>query len=340
MPHNLVKLLEKNLSGLGLLAIMNFVDAVQCKALSADLAREFIQAWARSCTRLNTPNGTLYKLRSVRESHNNFLKNTGNELPSFKGHIFTILRYDDLDGRLNETTRFPGMVSIHNLAQRFREATNTANREHLERSILQIQEHATRDGYFDIQFKEGTSIKGKAHSLIWIATAEPGAILKDQESHRSTARSAADITRDNLGLIHIGFDFVNKEQDFPLLVALKIDTSELFSSTGPIHSKPWRPTAIDAGDHSRFRGAYGDLRKCAKEWGRAIHLEALTDQSGSLGATEAVVMNFRPKKAKMTFLGFPRIPRGDLPGRNDTAFVKNLLRQRSQKSLKLRFINI
>ncbi len=338
MPYSLRKLLGKTPSGL--LVIMNFVDAVHCKALSNDLAHKFISEWDCKCKKSSSADEALSKMRPLRESHSRFFKNTGNELQEINDYIFTIMRYEDIHDKFDQSTKTntkkSKLVSVHNLAKNFHNATDDNARSQLEDRILQQQEYATKNGYFDVHFNQNDTIKGSIKKLVWITTAEPGIALKDKTCHHSSISKAADITRDNLGLVHIGFDKIKGKQDFPLLVALKIRATELFSSTRNV---PWRPTAIDAGNCRRFRGAYGDLRKNShNNWGRAIHLEALSDRSGSLGATEAVVMDFRPTSAKMTFLGFPR--NCYLPGNKDKEFVENTSRKRSQKILKSRFINI
>ena len=205
--------------------------------------------------------------------------------------------------------------------------------EENEKDILSVQEDLTSGfNYFETELKIDEFLKSDRAGLIWFSKDIAGAILKGEKCHKSTLKHLADIARDNLGISHFGANLNSSEKQYcPLLVAvkIKIDDHNLF-----------RPTVIDSGAHERFRGAYGDLRKDAKNYGRATQLEVLSDTNGKLGAMEIVTSNFNPIKVWLTFLGYPRVPRDDFPGVNDDWFCKNISHDRTPETIVRSFLSI
>lgn len=322
---------------MGRLVLFNFVDSVGNGALRRDLAARFIHAWAHECHSVANLESALQKLRTVRESNADFLRQTSHRVTPRDPDLYTVLRYEDIYRRFHDDTLSSTLSGVHSEAVKFGKATNEATRRTSEARILDFQDAHTSAGYYSVQLKTRETIKGiGSGKLIWLSTAPPGVKLSDPASFSSTARGQADIARDNLGLVHYGL--WRGRPDYPLLVALRFDSSEV--SAAAARYDPWRPTAIDAESNSRFRGAYGDLRRRAAKWGRAVHLESLSDRAGNLGAVEAVSPNFRPTRAAMRFLGYPKVPRGDVIGKRDANFVDAIGRRRSLSWVQEEFVAI
>jgi len=271
--------------------IMNFVDAVSKGALSENLARKFVRMWACKCSSISSCDEALWKLRSVRESDPDFLASTGCFIAPNDNFVYTIIRYDQLQSRLDNDTFSGLLASVHSSACDFENAVSEKKREILESRVLGFQDKYSDSGFFEVKFKRNETIKGNGKKLIWVSSADPGKVLSKDNTHfRSTAANPADIARDSLGLVHLGSN-QPQGQTSPLVVGLRIKATEVLGNIVSL----WRPTAIDAENHSRFRGAYGDLRRKACGWGHAVHLETLSDQRGDLGAVEAVIPDLRPK---------------------------------------------
>lgn len=338
MQTHLATLLSVSL--LGRLVIMNCVDSVANGAISRDLAGEFIREWAKRCADVTNPAEIFGKLRILRETDPRFRASTGRAIPAFRNSVFTVIEYARLFNQLHADTLLFEISELHSLAMDFSNCCDEGSRQELEKDILAAQDKYSEDGFVDIRFIERQTIKVAGNKLIWFSSAMPGIPLTDTFSHHQTAdHGAADIARDSFGLVHLGFNYEDGRRNFPLMVALKIDAREFFEKAA-VSAIPWRPTVIDAEQHTRFRAAFGDLRRKAGVWGRAIHLEQLSDRAGLLGAEEAVVPDFRPQTPRMTFLGYPRAPRNDFPGVNDDQFVANIQRRRNRSTLLDKFLEI
>ena len=322
---------------MGRLVLLNFVDSVRNGALCKELAARFILVWADECSGVSDLERVLEKLRRVRESQVDFLSRTSHDVAPKSPYVYTVLRYEDIYRRFHDNTLVATLSGIHTEAVKFGKALDETARQASEARILAFQGSQTTAGYYSVELKTRETIKGIGiGKLVWLSTAPPGERLGKSECYSSTAHSPADIARDNLGLVHYGL--CRGKPDHPLLVALRFDSRAVAPSTAK--EATWRPTAIDAESHSRFRGAYGDLRRRAGEWGRAIQLEGLSDRTGNLGAVEAVSPNFRPASAEMTFLGYPRVPRGDVIGKRDSEFECAIRRGRSLSWVQKEFVGI
>lgn len=321
----------------GRLVLFNFVDSVSNGALRKDLAASFITTWAGMCSGVTDLEGALQKLRVVRESKIDFVDQTSHPVEPGGPYLYTVLRYEEIYRRFHDDTLSSTLSGVHTEAVKFGRMADETARKVSEERILALQDVQTSAGYYSVELKSRETIKGLGNGkLIWVSTAPPGIKLNEPDCFGSTAPREADIARDNLGLAHYGL--WRGRRDYPLLVALRLETSEVLGAAAG--DGPWRPTAIDAEAHSRFRGAYGDLRRRAQKWGRAVHLESLSDRTGNLGAVEAVSSNFRPTRAAMTFLGYPRIPRDDVLGEKDDKFALEIGRRRKLSWAQEKFVEI
>ena len=130
----------------------------------------------------------------------------------------------------------------------------------------------------------------------------------------SCGRNRADIARDVLGLIH----YDNTWRGIPF-----IPLGAYYFTCDTDKQTVARPTIVEAGSHSRFKSTYGDFGGSVGSWGRAIDLSKLSEHPNH-GGREVIIKDFIPDEIHFTFLGYLRIPRGDVNGvsANDNDFLK------------------
>lgn len=305
-----IKALARKLEAepLGRLCIMNFVDGVSNGVFDRDVVKRFLTEWARATASMHSLGSILQEIRNVRERDLDvFGAGLGIELNCRSSDVWTVAVYRHVKTMLRDDTLSGGLSGAETATKKFDRSTDSTERNRIETYLLGLGER-------NVFFKP-KGIKDSDHKLIWISSSVPGEVLSGGICHASRCRSKADVARNSLGLVHY-----LPGSPPPILVALRINKSELPRLT--------RPTAIDAENHSRFRGAFGDLRKNASGWGRTIHLETLSDQIGKLGAPEAVCQNFRPKDAKLRFLGYLRTDAGT-GSAEDARFVRACERRRA-----------
>lgn len=295
----------------GQLCMINFVDGACCKVIDDALVAEFLEAWADNASKLTTIDEILGSLRPLKASDPKYQRNSGISISSPAGALFTVMKYDHIRGHLSRQTLAGELALAEDV---YTEYLNSSSDDwpDLETQLKDL-------GTLRVSFADGKGLKRDPKNTIWVSDALPGEALSDPICYCSNGDSDADTARENLGLVHIA---KNIDEPAPILVALEIQASDIPSSPGL-----WRPTQIDAEAHTRFRGAYGDLRKNATGWGRTIHLHKLSDRNGELGAPEAVTLSFRPRSAKLWFLGYPRL-RVDDGAVKDAEFVQNVARGR------------
>ncbi len=308
-----LKALKKNLeSGVaGQLCMINFVDGASCKVIDCSLAKDFIDNWADAASSLPTLDEVLGSLRSTKESDPKYQRNSGIPISSSASSLFVVLDYKHVRGQLSDHTLAGELALAEDIYTDYL-SSSPADWPDLETQLKDL-------GSLNVTFAVGKGLKRSSKNIVWVSTARPGEPLSETICFCSSGDSDADTARENLGLVHI---FRKPGEPPPVLVALEIDKSDIPSSPGL-----WRPTQIDAEVHTRFRGAYGDLRKNAAGWGRTVHLHKLSDRNGELGAPEAVTISFRPGSARLWYLGYPRL-RVEDGSVKDEEFVRNVARGR------------
>lgn len=336
MHDNLqVKALVDTLSStcIGQIAMLNFIDAVECGVFSSAIAKDFIVKWAEKCYSKESNEAINILWQVAQEFPDYFMQ--GKRYTYSQIELYTVLAYSDIKIRLsnniNEKYR-----EIFEIADDFCldfDNKNYSNMESNENDLLEVQGELTSEiNYFAAELKIDEFIKSDSAALIWFSKDIAGIGLKDKKCHKSTMISLADIARDNLGLSHFGTDLDSSGKKYcPLLVAIKIKIKE---------KDLFRPTVIDSAAHSRFRGAYGNLNEDAKNYGRATQLEVLSDINGKLGSMEIVTENFNPVKVELTFLGYPKVQRNDFLGVNDNLFQDNISHGRTVEIIARSFLSI
>lgn len=307
----MIKALAQKLDAepLGRLCIMNFVDGVSNSVFDQDVAKDFLTKWARATALMHSVDSILQEIRNVRESDLvAFGVGRGIDLNCRSSEVWTVAPYRHMRTMLRDDTLSGDLSGAETAVGRFDRSTDDVVRNQIEAYLLGLGER-------NVSFKP-KGIKDSDHKLIWFSSSAAGEVLSGAICYSSRCGSKADVARNSLGLVHY-----LPGSPPPILVALKIRKTELPQLT--------RPTAIDAENHSRFRGAFGDLRKNASGWGRTIHLEALSDRNGKLGAPEAVCHNFKPADAKLRFLGYLRTNAGT-GSTEDAQFVKACERRRAK----------
>ena len=73
-----------------------------------------------------------------------------------------------------------------------------------------------------------------------------------------------------------------------------------------------RPSVADLIDQKRFKGVFGDLAGATDYWGRALDLATMENGRPHRGGREVVVAASRPTTLHIAFLGYLRLPRGDV----------------------------
>jgi hypothetical protein len=291
----------------GQLCMINFVDGVSCKVIDGTLAKDFINTWANAASSLPTLDEVLGSLRPTKESHPKYQSNSGIPIRPSTNSLFTVMDYKYIRGHLSNHTLAGELALAEDIYTDYL-SSSPADWSDLETELKDL-------GSFNVTFAVGKGLKRSFKNIVWVSRARPGEPLSEAICFSSSGDSDADTARENLGLVHISR---KPDKPPPILVALEIDKSDIPSPPGL-----WRPTQIDAEAHTRFRGAYGDLQKNATGWGRAIHLHKLSDRNGELGAPEAVTLNFRPERARLWYLGYPRLCVDD-GSVKDEEFVRNV----------------
>lgn len=73
-----------------------------------------------------------------------------------------------------------------------------------------------------------------------------------------------------------------------------------------------RPSVADMVDSKRFKGVFGELSGKTDVWGRAVDLAKIGQARPHRGGREVVVEASRPRSLHVAFLGYVRLPRGDV----------------------------
>ena len=296
---------------LGQLCMINFVDAASCKSMERSTAKCFLRKWATASEGLTTFAEVIGNIRPCKESNSIFLSKNGIPVEGNQGPFYTVIEYKNLRQRIDHSILSRSLANIEDIFDMYQKSQST-QWEVMEKELKNL-------GKVDIRLSPGKGIKRSDKDIVWLSNVYPNLPLKEKLCYEASGPSDADTACNNLGLIH--FQRETQGEAPPMLVALEIDASEV--------KEIWRPTQIDAGTHGRFRGAYGDLRKQASGWGRAIHLKKLSDKTGNLGAPEGVTLNFRPSKMQMWFLGFSRLSINIADEvTEDKKFVNNIARRR------------
>ena len=291
--------------------MINFVDGSSCKVIEEGLAKEFLDNWADAASGLSTLDEVLGSLRPCKESDPKYQTKTGIPLTTTASSFFTVVEYKHIRGHIADSVLAGELALAEDIYTDFIRASR-AEWPDLETQLKGL-------GTINVRLASGKGLKRSPKNIVWVSTARPGVALEEDVCHKSSGDSEADTARENLGLVHIS---KRPSEPPPLLVALEINAPEVPSSPGI-----WRPTQLDAETHTRFRGAFGDLRKNAKDWGRTIHLHKLSDKNGELGAPESVTLSFSPGNLRLWFLGYPRLRVDD--GRSkDDEFVNKIARGR------------
>jgi hypothetical protein len=336
--HNNVKVISlvDTLQGtsVGQIAMLNFIDAVESGVFSREIAKEFIIKWAEESYE-KEPNEIKNIFWKVAQQFPSNFMLQGKKYIFSQIELYTVLAYSDLKTRLSNSIdkKYREIFDIANEFCLDFNNRNYSSMEENEEDLLSVQEDLTSGiNYFETELKIDEFIKSDHAGLIWFSTDIAGRVLKGEKCYKSTMEHLADIARDNLGLSHFGTDLSSEGKKYcPLLVAIKIkiEDKDLF-----------RPTVIDSGAHERFRGAFGNLKEDAKNYGRATQLEVLSDINGELGSMEIVTSNFNPIKVWLTFLGYPRVPRNDFLGVNDNLFCSNISHGRTPETIARSFLSI
>ena len=313
--NKLAKILDS--SCLGKLCMINFVDSVRCGSLDVNVAEKFLNTWSKNTNHLQSVEEIMGNMRVCKEADPNFKSKTGISLKLNSAYLYTVMPYENIRGHINFSAK-----KIKSGREVYYSSINTADgfyNEYLKSppsDWKELESELKNIGKIEVKLSSNKKIKRSAKNIVWLSTEYPGKPLSEKICHKASGVSEADTARENLGMVHIQS---SHDMHPPMLVALEIDASEV--------PDIWRPTQIDAENNSRFRGAYGDLRKTAINWGRTVHLKKLSDKNGELGAREGVALNFHPKNLRMWFLGYPRIPVNDGQSK-DEKFVKNVARRR------------
>ena len=296
---------------LGQLTMLNFVDGVANNSIGRDIAKDFILEWSVMSSGAPSATAALGKMRSTREARTDFIDKPGQKTPRTPSVLYTVQDYVFFRQLIDASCRGGALAPAEEIIDELQRKPE-AEWPSLEQELVDLGEIA-------ITLASPHGLKRSPDALIWFSDVIPGEPLRQVECCNSLSVSAADTARDCLGLVH----YTRRPSDLPpIAVALKIPAAAL-----PNHHSIWRPTPIDAENHSRFRGAYGDLRKEATEWGHAVHLQAISDRTGDLGSPEGVTKTFHPPTLHLSFLGYARVPNNDGSGM-DAAFVQNVARRR------------
>ena len=297
---------------IGQLCMINFVDSAACKVIDRTLTKNFLVTWADAAYGLQTLDEVLGIIRPIKEADPKYQSNSGIPIQLTVESMFTVMEYEYIRGHLSDETLASELALAEDIY------TDYLRSDSFDWTDLEMQ--LKNIGPQNATFAKGKGLKRSSRNTVWLSTTRPGEPLNEEICYSSSGESEADTARDNLGLVHIA---LKPGDPPPILVAIEINRSDIPSSPGI-----WRPTQIDAGEHTRFRGAFGDLRKNAIGWGRAINLRKLSDRNGELGAPESVTLNFQPKSARFWFLGYPRLKVNDASEIKDKKFVRNISRGR------------
>ncbi|GAA3099777.1 hypothetical protein GCM10010520_51520 [Rhizobium viscosum] len=137
----------------------------------------------------------------------------------------------------------------------------------------------------------------------------------------------ADRARDILGLVH--YDN-NPNYGITALGAIAFAPADLEGASRATFA---RPTIADMVSTTRFKGVFGSPGKKADRWGRAFDLSLIDAQRPYRGGREIVVPARVPHKVHFAFLGYLRIPRGDMSNdpRRHKKFEEICMRGRSRE---------
>lgn len=325
----------------GKVCICNLLDCDTMRLVDRDLLKEFANHWLSEYYSYFAPGDPLAMFDIVTTK-----KDTGTykylwkglHAPTLRsGYITTVINSKYLEGQLDRESK-KKFDSVFRLISRFHASNTMRDLEHLEREIFELIKNVStkenRNGFIEVTFDKPI---GGPKPMVWFTGYDEGEIEDHIWQAEPDWSQRADIARDKLGLIHMGSSAKVLGTFEPMLLVMIVVAAD----TIPAGIKLARPTFMDAGTHSRFRGAFGNLSKRANNWGRAVDLSRILFPRPHRGGREIALQNFQPDgPVKISVLGFTRVPRKDYLNVHDKDFARSMLRSRERAKLMERFVRV